>query len=65
VVDGFYKEIARIAGENGYRYLMNAKGSHEKWQHAETGKIILVPRNLKSRHTANAILKDMGVPKKF
>jgi predicted RNA binding protein YcfA (HicA-like mRNA interferase family) len=44
---------------------MNAKGSHEKWQHAETGKIILVPRNLKSRHTANAILKDMGVPKKF
>jgi predicted RNA binding protein YcfA (HicA-like mRNA interferase family) len=60
MVDGFYKTVRTIIAELGYEYLTNAKGSHEKWRSQATGKIILVPRNLQSRHTANAILKDAG-----
>lgn len=44
----------------GFEYLTNAKESQEKWRSRESGKILLVPHNLKSRHTANAILKDPG-----
>jgi predicted RNA binding protein YcfA (HicA-like mRNA interferase family) len=60
MVDGFYKTVRAIISELGYEYLTNAKGSHEKWRSPKTGKILLVPRNLQSRHTANAILKDAG-----
>ena len=58
--DGFYKDVRSILLSLGFKYLTNAKGSHEKWRSEETGKILLVPHNLKSRHTANAILKDAG-----
>lgn len=60
MVDGFYKTVRTIISELGYEYLSNAKGSHEKWRSQKTGKVILVPRNLQSRHTANGILKDAG-----
>jgi predicted RNA binding protein YcfA (HicA-like mRNA interferase family) len=40
------------------------KGSHEKWRQEETGRTLIVPHT-KSRHTANEILKDAGLPKAF
>ncbi|WP_366485385.1 type II toxin-antitoxin system HicA family toxin [Devosia sp.] len=43
----------------GFHYVTHAKGSHEKWANAE-GKVLIVPRNLMSRHTANSILRDAG-----
>ncbi|MXX11769.1 MAG: type II toxin-antitoxin system HicA family toxin [Nitrospira sp. SB0677_bin_15] len=49
----------------GFEYWKNAKGSHEKWRRPGNGKILLVPRNLKSRHTANGILRDAGSSKKI
>lgn len=60
MVDGFYSVVRNIISDLGFRYLTNAKGSHEKWQHPGTSKVILIPRNLQSRHTANAILKEAG-----
>ena len=48
-------ELARLH----YTRVRDGKGSHEKWR-SESGRALLVPRNLKSRHTANAILKDAG-----
>ncbi|MCI5073488.1 type II toxin-antitoxin system HicA family toxin [Oricola sp.] len=65
MVDGYYTAIRQALVKAGFEYVGNAKGSHEKWQHAETGKLLLVPRNLKSRHTANAIAKDAGLGKLF
>lgn len=57
--DGYYQAVARILHSLGFRHEGNAKGSHEKWINAE-GLTLIVPRNLKSRHTANGILKDAG-----
>ncbi|WP_276119013.1 MULTISPECIES: type II toxin-antitoxin system HicA family toxin [Pararhizobium] len=65
MAQGYYKAVCDILAALGYEYLMNAKGSHEKWQSRATGKMVLVPRNLKSRHTANAILKTAGSDRKL
>jgi predicted RNA binding protein YcfA (HicA-like mRNA interferase family) len=65
LADGYYRDVVAELGRLGFVYWTNAKGSHEKWQNAATGTIVVVPRNLKSRHTANAILKDVGSPKRF
>ncbi|MBP1850457.1 type II toxin-antitoxin system HicA family toxin [Rhizobium halophytocola] len=52
--------MTKILAALGYAYFANIKGSHDKWRHGETGKLVLVPHNLQSRHTANAILKSAG-----
>lgn len=65
MADGFYKAVCGYLSETTYQYLENAKGSHEKWRCTETGKTLLLPRNMKSKHTANGILKDAGIGKKF
>lgn len=62
---GFYADVVRELKGLGYQYLANAKGSHEKWLKVDTGKIVIVPRNLDSRHTANSILRDSGSTRKL
>ena len=59
-----YNTVTKEISKLGFANWKNAKGSHEKWKRPENGKILLVPRNLKSRHTANGILKDAGSAKK-
>ena len=58
--EGFYRDVTVELSRLGFAFWKAAKGSHEKWRHPETGLVLIVPRNLKSRHTANAILKDAG-----
>ncbi len=62
---GFYDQVTKLLSGAGFKCLENAKGSHEKWQSEETGVLVIVPRNLNSRHTANGILKDAGIGKTF
>ena len=45
-------------------FLRHGKGDHDVWKTAE-GKRLVVPKKIKSRHTANGILKDAGLPKVF
>ena len=52
-----YNTVTRELTALGFEYWKRAKGSHEKWKSLRTGKVLLVPYNLKSRHTANAILR--------
>jgi predicted RNA binding protein YcfA (HicA-like mRNA interferase family) len=41
------------------------KGSHEIWRSPITGRNFPVPLGIVSRHTANAILRQAGLPKAF
>jgi predicted RNA binding protein YcfA (HicA-like mRNA interferase family) len=41
------------------------KGSHEIWHSPITKRNFLVPVGIASRHTANAILRQAGLPKAF
>lgn len=59
MVDGYYTAVIKVLRASGFRYQSQAKGSHEKWTN-DHGKTLTVPRNLMSRHTANAILRDAG-----
>jgi predicted RNA binding protein YcfA (HicA-like mRNA interferase family) len=61
VAQGYYREVVREITSLGYSRAGNAKGSHEKWINA-AGHTLIVPRHLKSRHTANGILKDANSP---
>lgn len=61
---GLYDTVTKEITALGFEYWKRAKGSHEKWRSLSTGKILLVPYNLKSRHTANAILKAAGSTRK-
>lgn len=60
----YYAELVRLLRAAGWRHVPGGKGSHEKWRHDGTGRTLIVPHT-KSRHTANEILKDAGLPKAF
>lgn len=62
--DGFYRQVTRALSKAGYSKVPGGKGSHEKWTRKE-GPMLLVPRKLLSRHTANAIMKDAGLNTRF
>jgi hypothetical protein len=49
----------------GCRFDRRGKGDHEIWFSPITGIRFTVDNSIKSRHTANAVLKQAGLPKKF
>lgn len=49
----------------GCRFKRQGKGDHEIWYSSITGLSFVVDGVIKSRHTANAVLKQAGLPKKF
>lgn len=60
----FYPDLSRLLRAAGWARISCGKGSHERWRNGTSGRILIVPRT-KSRHTANDILKDAGLPKAF
>ncbi len=61
----FYRELVSILRASGFEFLRSGKGSHEIWINRSAGRHVTVPRTTKSRHTANDVLKQAGLPKKF
>ena len=61
----FYRELVSILRSNGWTLLRSGKGSHEIWFNPVTKRVVTVPRTTKSRHTANDVLKQAGLEKKF
>jgi predicted RNA binding protein YcfA (HicA-like mRNA interferase family) len=59
-----YPDLVRILLEAGCERVPGGKGSHEKWRSPISGHVFTVPRS-KSRHTANAVLKQAGLDKAF
>lgn len=46
-------------------FLRQGKGDHEIWMSHSAEKPFTVPTKIKSRHTANKIMKDAGLKKAF
>jgi predicted RNA binding protein YcfA (HicA-like mRNA interferase family) len=63
-MNDFGKAVRTQLTEAGCAFLRHGKGDHDIWTTA-AGKRIVVPVQIKSRHTANGILKDAGVAKAF
>ena len=62
--DDFYAELVELLKTAGCERRPGGKGSHEKWYSPINGRAFIVPRT-KSRHTANEVLKQAGLPKAF
>jgi hypothetical protein len=56
------KELLRA---NNCRFERQGKGDHEIWFSPITEVRFPVDSKIKSRHTANAVLKQAGLPKQF
>ncbi|WP_267427333.1 type II toxin-antitoxin system HicA family toxin [Methylobacterium sp. GC_Met_2] len=61
----FTPPLKKLLQAQGYRFFRSGRGDHEIWPHNETGRKVVVDSSIKSRHTANAVLKQAGLPKSF
>jgi predicted RNA binding protein YcfA (HicA-like mRNA interferase family) len=64
-VNDFDKPVRKKLAAAGWLFLRHGKGDHDVWHNPATGRKVTVPVKIKSRHTANAILKDAGLGKAF
>ena len=49
----------------GWEPLRSGKGDHDVWWNPETKARVIVDDGMTNRHTANGVLKQAGLPKKF
>ena len=61
----FYRDLVKLLRASGYEFKRQGRGDHEIWWHPQTGVRLTVDKKLRSRVTANEILKDAGLPKAF
>ncbi|MBK9082572.1 MAG: type II toxin-antitoxin system HicA family toxin [Rhizobiales bacterium] len=61
----FDRPLREILTRAGCMLIRQGKGSHEIWRSPITGRNFAVPVGIPSRHTANAILRQAGLPKAF
>ena len=61
----YTRELKRYLHEGGCTFERQGKGDHEIWYSPITEVRFVVDQAIKSRHTANAVLKQAGLPKKF
>jgi len=57
--------LKKLLLEAGCVFERQGKGDHEIWYSPITERRFVVDSAIKSRHTANAVLKQAGLPKAF
>ena len=65
MASSFTPELKRLLRANGCQFERHGKGDHEIWYSPITDRRFVVDNNIKSRHTANAVLKQAGLKKHF
>ena len=65
MTQSFTPELKRLLLAAGCSFLRMGKGDHEIWRSPITQVHFVVDTRIKSRHTANAVLKQAGLPKHF
>jgi hypothetical protein len=61
----FDRRLRELLREAGCTFVRSGKGSHEIWHSPITQRNFPVPLHIDSRHTANGILRQAGLPKAF
>jgi HicA toxin of bacterial toxin-antitoxin, len=64
-VTDFAPELKKLLREAGCWPIRKGRGDHEIWKSPEAEKPFTVDSKIKSRHTANGVLKQAGLPKRF
>lgn len=58
-------ELKEILKEYGCYFERYGKGDHEIWYSPITTRRLVVDSKIKSRHTANGVLRQAGITKRF
>ncbi len=61
----FTPELKKMLQEANCYFERQGRGDHEIWYSPITNRRFVVDISIKSRHTANAVLKQAGLPKAF
>lgn len=61
----YEKKVRNVLIQYGCVFLRRGKGDHDIWFSPLTNRNITVDTKIKSRHTANAVLKQSGIDYKF
>lgn len=61
----YEKKVREKLAEHGCVFVRRGKGDHDIWYSPITGRNFPVDGKIKSRHTANGIMKESGIAFKF
>jgi hypothetical protein len=61
----FTPKLKEVLRTHGCTFERHGRGDHEIWYSPITERRFPVDHKILSRHTANAVLKQAGVPKQF
>ncbi len=61
----FEKKVRKILKENSCKFIRHGKGDHDIWYSPISKRHFTVDGKIKSRHTANAIMKQSGIKHHF
>ena len=62
---GDEKLVRAELAAHGCAFVRHGKGDHDIWYSPITGRHFTVDGKIKSRHTANAIMKQSGIDHRF
>ena len=65
MVRGYYAQIVAILRDAGCVYKRAGKGDHEIWYSPISRRSFSLDKGVLSRHTANAVMKQAGIERKF
>ena len=61
----FTPELIRLLKQAVCVFVRHGKGDHDIWHSPRSGTSFPVDHKILSRHTANGVLKQAGLPKQF
>ena len=61
----YEKQVVQLVKENNCHFVRHGKGDHDIWYSPITKRHFTIDGKIKSRHTANAIMKQSGIKYKF
>jgi len=61
----FEKKVRNVLKQNGWEFYRRGKGDHDIWINPDTNYKVTVDGVIKSRHTANGIMKQAKINHKF
>ena len=61
----FRPKPVKVLSDAGCEFVRHGKGDHQIWRSPLNDRRFTVDSKIKSRHTANEVLKQAGLPKQF
>ena len=61
----YENDVRRQLLDHGCSLVRQGKGDHEIWQSPMSNRRFVVDAKIKSRHTANGVMKQAGIDHKF